>query len=242
MTALCTLALLNCGVEPTIRRSARRWITCGQSAARCRASAALPADLRRVAANDGLLRRRSEGATSLAIGELVDWLEKAQINSGENQRLLGLWPVAAFGGDNSNAQFALLALHEAERVGVKVNEQTGGGRWAIGSAQQRPDGCVALFNPSTSTPSMGSMTCAGIASVIIAAGRLGEPDAKVVGDSGRVLRAATRRQGRSGAKAARLARQAIFGRIAIRAARADSTRRAATITSTISMAWSASGG
>src|SRR5678815_2938910 len=53
------------------------------------------------------------------INELAMWLEATQIKDGKNK---GGWHYGTRGGDgdNSNTQFAMLALHEAERAGVKI--------------------------------------------------------------------------------------------------------------------------
>ena len=101
----------------------------------------------------------------------------------------GAWAYGDRGnGDNSNAQFALLALHEAERVGVKISDRT----WKLALnywlGTQKADGSWGYYEGA---PSTGSMTCAGIASVAIAAGRLHEGDASVTGESGELLRTKT---------------------------------------------------
>src|SRR5205823_2543859 len=83
--------------------------------------------------------------------------------------------------DNSNTQFAVLALHEAERAGVKgLSDQT----WQLAlnywtqSGMQSPSGGYGYgINQHDAT---GSMTCAAIASLIIARDRLQPADAGVV--------------------------------------------------------------
>jgi hypothetical protein len=80
-------------------------------------------------------------------------------------------------GDKSNTQFALLALYEAERAGAEVSERT----WRLAQQywqrEQRPDGSWGYFATQGST---GSMTSAGVASLVIASGQLAGGDAKVV--------------------------------------------------------------
>ena len=70
----------------------------------------------------------------------------------------GAWGYPQAEGDNSNSQFALLALHEAERVGVSVNDQT----WRLAldywTRSQNPNGSWG-YKPGL--PGTGSMTCAG---------------------------------------------------------------------------------
>ncbi len=169
VTSLCTLALLNAGVpadDPRIQRAlsilretrpAQTYVVSLQTMVFC---AAQPKkDL-------------------LTIRQNVRWLENTQITIGERK---GGWsyPAQASGssGDPSNSQFALLALYEAERMGVKVNPKTW--RLALGYWQgmQNPDGSWAYVKGA---PGTGSMTCAGITSVIIAAGQLNPGDAEVV--------------------------------------------------------------
>ena len=54
----------------------------------------------------------------------MKWLEKTQITRRADGK--GAWTYPGIGGDgdNSNTQFALLALHEAERAGVPASDQT----------------------------------------------------------------------------------------------------------------------
>ena len=69
------------------------------------------------------------------------WLEEQQIKDGSRA---GMWsypkPGAPNVGDNSNTQFALLGLYEAERAGVPVNDKIW--RLALNHWQksQNPDG------------------------------------------------------------------------------------------------------
>ena len=84
-------------------------------------------------------------------------------------------------GDNSNTQFALLGLYEAERAGVPINDKV----WRLAlehwKNSQNVDGSWGYetnFREGT-----GSMTSAGIASVIIASGELSAGDATVRGDT-----------------------------------------------------------
>ncbi|MHB1034029.1 MAG: DUF4159 domain-containing protein [Pirellulales bacterium] len=167
VTALCTLALLNAGVpaeEEHVAKAlkylrtlppSRTYVTSLQTMVFCAARSKM--DL-------PLIRRNAK------------WLEETQIPSGENK---GAWSYPGASGDNSNSQFALLALHEAERVGVPVGDPTW--RLALGYWQrcQNPDGS---WNYMQGMPGgTGSMTSAGITSVIIASGRLSEADAAAVG-------------------------------------------------------------
>lgn len=115
------------------------------------------------------------------IRENVRLLSKSQVRKGTFK---GGWSYSGNAGtaDNSNAQFALLALHEAERAGVEVNEQV----WRLALnywiRQQGQDGSWGYKPATKNGPAMvatGSMTCAGIASVIIASGQIGDGGAGV---------------------------------------------------------------
>ncbi len=120
----------------------------------------------------------------------VAWLERAQVSRGP---AAGSWTYGqannAGGGDNSNSQFALLALHEAARAGVRVKRET----WTL--AQQYWVSCANAdgswgYTIGT-TGGSGSMTCAGIASIWITAEHLGAPAARADIDSVRCCGGAT---------------------------------------------------
>ncbi len=171
-TPLCTLALLNCGCGPdddAVRKAlaylrtyqATTTYTCAlQTMVFC---AAEPK-------RDLILIRRN-----------AKWLDEQQIKEGTRA---GMWsypkPGAPNVGDNSNTQFALLGLYEAERAGVPVNDRT----WRLSlnhwQKSQNPDGSWG-YEPNF-PHGTGSMTSAGIASVIIAAGQLSPGDATVQGE------------------------------------------------------------
>ena len=174
-TALCTLALLNAGDdadEPHIARALdflramtppkQTYVAALQTMVFCQATPE----------KDRLLIRRN-----------VALLENWQIKKGVHK---GGWTYSAKqsakSGDNSNAQFALLALHEAERVEIEVSQQT----WELArdywKRMQYPDGS---WGYDEENPGTGSMTCAGISSLVIASGRF-TSDASV-SSGGRVL-------------------------------------------------------
>ena len=91
------------------------------------------------------------------------WLIDRQITNGKS---IGGWGYnrTRGGGDASNSQFALLALHEAAKLGVEVPQKT----WRLAAKYWKfvstPDGG---FNYNGSGGASGSMTCAGISSWII---------------------------------------------------------------------------
>ncbi len=108
----------------------------------------------------------------------VAWLESRQFKDGIKR---GMWAIPSVHStdhtDNSMSHFAILALNEAERVGVSVNRQV----WSMALEHwqntQNDDGSWG-WGPTY--PGSGSMTCAGIAALIIAGGALNPGDAAVV--------------------------------------------------------------
>jgi len=97
------------------------------------------------------------------IAKLARTLENRQITADSDT---GMW---GYGGrrksaDNSNTQFAILALREAAAVGVPINRNT----WRMAAEHflgtQMSNGGWGYQNRG---PTTGSMTCAGIASMII---------------------------------------------------------------------------
>jgi hypothetical protein len=179
VTCLCTLALLSAGVpldDPAMQaalktvRAMNLETTYGVSLQTMVLCAAEPAKDAQIIARN------------------VRWLESRQHKDGP---VKGGWDYSVprpNTADNSNSQFALLALYEAERAGVKVEAAT----WRLATAywekSQNKDfswayerggfGWIAGGQPGT-----GSMTAAGITSTIIATGRAGQSDAKVDGDT-----------------------------------------------------------
>ncbi|NQU25661.1 MAG: hypothetical protein HQ567_30610 [Candidatus Nealsonbacteria bacterium] len=167
VTALCTLALLQSGVEPTdeqVQRSLKilrtvlpktTYVTSLQTMVLCRAK--LDTDL-------AMIRRN------------VQWLENIQVQDGPNK---GAWsyPSRGTGGDKSNTRFAMLALHEARQAGVDVSKRT----WRLALRHwvetQNADGSWSYRTDSKTMPGSGSMTCSGIASIAMASAQLdGEDD------------------------------------------------------------------
>jgi hypothetical protein len=164
MSALCTLALLNSGVDPE-DDSIQRALTYLR--------AIKPRSTYVVSLQIMVLCRAEPETGRLRIAQLVRFLEENQIKRGERR---GSWAYPQGSGDNSNSQFALLALHEAERIGVRVNPQT----WRLARDYwercQNRDGSWGYRPGDAGT---GSMTCAGITSLVIANDKIGAADAKV---------------------------------------------------------------
>ncbi|MCA9133361.1 MAG: DUF4159 domain-containing protein [Planctomycetales bacterium] len=160
VTGLVTLALLNSGLDPERPEMARAL----QHLSRKELEKTYTVSLQTMAfcaANPnryaGQIRRN------------VQWLIDAQLANGS-------WSYDQQGGigDPSNAQFALLALHEATRSGV-ANFTPEERRQVFGRAKkywevlQNADGG---FPYETRGAGRGSMTCAGIASLVIVHGQL----------------------------------------------------------------------
>ncbi|PQO36880.1 hypothetical protein C5Y96_06870 [Blastopirellula marina] len=109
-------------------------------------------------------------------------LESYQIESGERA---GLWSYGSpreggGGGDNSNSQFALLALDEAAEHGATIKEQTWRRAFLRWDSMQNGSGSWGYL---PNAPGTGSMTCAGITSMIITTKRLENGDAEINGDN-----------------------------------------------------------
>ncbi|MBN1395685.1 MAG: DUF4159 domain-containing protein [Pirellulales bacterium] len=173
ISALCTLALLNSGVgpeDPTMQKALHHLRN-------------IQSDKTYVISLQTMVFARAEPERDrLLIRRNVKWLEDNQITKGDYN---GSWtysvtPDGVGTGDNSNSQFALLALHEAERVGVQARERT----WLLAkkywSDNQNDDGSWSY--KLKGTPGYGSMTCAGISSLVIASGKAIAGDAKVSGN------------------------------------------------------------
>ena len=171
LTALCTLALLNAGLGPEDPAV--------QKALEYLRGFEKPDMTYSVALRTMVFCNATPKKDALLIEQHVRWLEAVQIQEGGTK---GAWAYSGRqglgSGDNSNTQFALLALNEAERVGVKVNPRT----WLLAldywQRSQKPDGSWG-YEPGLRAT--GSMTCAGIASTVIAAGHTGSGSARVVG-------------------------------------------------------------
>lgn len=163
MSALCTLALLNCDEPPDapyIRRALDYVLTCpGETTyfVSLRIMALVAADPRGK-------RYRAD------VMKDVQWLLEAQVNQG---RYRGGWDYgmhrgASSGGDSSNSQFALLALHEATRMGIKIPQKNWlDAKHYWSNAYDSEAGDFRYYANRNYEQQRGSMTCAGISSMII---------------------------------------------------------------------------
>jgi hypothetical protein len=114
----------------------------------------------------------------------VYWLERAQVKPGDGRGWAGSWTYDAekrTPGDNSNSQYALLALNAASEVGVKVDAET----WVLArrywEQAQRGDGGFA-YQPDAPNPATASMTCAGVSSLIISGLKRYQGQETIVGE------------------------------------------------------------
>ncbi len=170
LTPLCTLALLNsgCGPDDEAVKRALNYLRNFR-----------PTTTYAMSLQTMVFCTADPKGSILQIRQNVKWLENTQIKEGERA---GAWSYPNPGtnrGDNSNTQFAMLALYEAERVGVPVNDAVWSRSLEHWKKQQNPDGSWGYEAGYQGT---GSMTNAGIASMIIALGEVSAGDAKVQGD------------------------------------------------------------
>ncbi len=167
VSALCTLALLSAGVEPSHPKIQK---------ALAYLRKLNPEKTYTVALQTMALCAAEPRRDLVRIQENVRWLEKYQITL-DNRA--GSWSYPGPGGDNSNSQFAVLALHEAERVGAHVEPTTWRRAAEYWRRCQHADGSWGYRQGSG--PGLGSMTCAGIGATVICASKVAPPDAVVDG-------------------------------------------------------------
>jgi len=168
VTALCTLALLTAGESPSSPAMQKSL----DYLRRLEADKTYTVALQTMALCAGEPRR-----DFVLIQRNADWLQRAQRDRGDR---VGAWSYGdqrdQIGSDNSNSQFAVLALHEAERVGAKINPATWQKAADFWKRAQRPDGGWG-YQPET--PSSGSMTCAGVGCWVICSGKVAPAAASV---------------------------------------------------------------
>lgn len=169
LSSLCTLAMLNSGVprdDPAVVRSMRylrsfepieTYSLSLQTLVFCQLGAA--GDLRRIRHN-------------------VDTLVRSQKITGNRT---GAWDYGAGkgSGDPSNAQFALLALGAAQDRGIQIDPEVFQRSLDYWTKRQR-DGAWSYRGGGGLS---GSMTCAGIASTVIARSGIQASSSKVNGDN-----------------------------------------------------------
>ena len=163
-SALCVLALLNAGEKPSDPK-----VKLGLEFIRdIKANTTYFVSLRIMA----FVAADPQGKKYLAdIKRDVKWLVQTRSLDGgwsygqSNQRMQP--------GDGSNSQFALLALHEATRVGVRIQKTEWEQMAKYWKSVNRPNGGFGYY--IRGQESRGSMTCAGISSWIIIQENLADP-------------------------------------------------------------------
>jgi len=175
-TALATLALLNAGVpesDPVLQRSIRVVLNLPREKT-------YVVSLRVMA----LAMADPQGKKyKTDIARDIEWLLERQVPNGTYQGGWGYDNTSRkFGSaDSSNSQFALLALHEGAMLGIEIPKK----HWedAILYWKNQSNQVRGGFTYTTSNKTVtGSMTCAGISSLIIANENLADTSQYVMGD------------------------------------------------------------
>ncbi|MDO5309299.1 MAG: DUF4159 domain-containing protein [Planctomycetia bacterium] len=185
-TSLCTLALLTAGLDkddPTIAKA----LDYLREFSPAQQNQTYPVSLQTMVfclADPEKDRQRIEAN--------VAWLLERQMKTQNEHH--GGWSYvgdhqASERSDNSNSQFAILALYEAELVGVHIEEevwqsaedywlrmQNDDGSWGYRSSSLNPAGFASGYGT-------GSMTCAGIAALAICSGVREAARASAEGDN-----------------------------------------------------------
>ena len=167
VTSLVTLALLNAGLPPDHPRVAAALNYSRQNA---------PEKTYSVALQSMAFCAANPTKYAAEIQRNTEWLVSAQATDGS-------WSYGARGGGNgdpSNTQFALLALYEAQRAGAQLSADD----WkAVYSRSKKywtnivnEDGSFP-YNAGGRNDVRGSMTCAGIASLVIVGSQLEDSEA-----------------------------------------------------------------
>ena len=171
-TALAVLALLNSGLpetDPAIRRGIQRLLALPEQNL---STYVVSLRIMVLATADPAGRKYK-----LEIGRDARWLLQRQVARGP---YAGGWGYGRMAGpvssaDSSNTQYAMLGLHEAARVGIEIDDRY----WKAaltywGNAFSRRAGGFS-YNIGQDQPT-GSMTCAGISSMLIAIENLADKD------------------------------------------------------------------
>jgi hypothetical protein len=177
-TSLVTLALLTAGEpvkSPTIRRALTYLRNFGPDELKSTYAVALQTMVFAAAEPE---------RDQLKLVANVEWLTRAQIRPADRVNWPGSWTYSVVKnrhGDNSNTQYALLGLNAANEVGIPVRPEV----WTLSRSYwencQHRDGGWA-YTPDASSPASGSMTCAGISSLIITGLKRYQGQETLVGD------------------------------------------------------------
>ncbi len=166
VTSLCTLALIEAGVptkDPSIQNALKN------------IRLVAPERTYNVALQTMALARAGDPADRFILQRNVQSLERTQQQEGPGRGGWGYPNEAGGRVDNSNTQFAILALYEAEQAGAQVNVET----WKQALLYwERTKNGRGSWGYVTGTESTGSMTSAGISSIVIASGSVNPADAR----------------------------------------------------------------
>ncbi|MGL6227299.1 MAG: DUF4159 domain-containing protein [Thermoguttaceae bacterium] len=178
ITSLCTLALLSSGADkndPVVARAL--------AFLRSEKLAGIMQMTYSVSLRSMVYALADPERDRALLRENVAWLERTQVKTGPNTGGWGYGLSVSDYADMSNTQFAILALYEAERVGVGCQPDV----WKLAQTyletRQNTDGSWGYTSSESS--GRGSMTCSGIASTLIVAGMREKGGAQVRG--GRIL-------------------------------------------------------
>ncbi len=165
-TAIVTLALLNCGMTAEDReiRSALNFLRQSE----------LPNSTYVLSLELMVFSLAKDRRDLNRMQVIAERLEQGQVKGGDK---VGAWDYIGdsqmggprLGGDSSNGQFAVLGLYEAAHAGVKVNRATWERARGYWQRIQSADGGWP-YGPGQS--STGSMTAAGIASMVMCSAML----------------------------------------------------------------------
>ncbi|MCY2934086.1 MAG: DUF4159 domain-containing protein [Planctomycetota bacterium] len=177
VTSLVTLALLTAGEDPKLAQIQKALAYLRQYRAEDLDS------VYAVSLQTMALAAAEPEADKVRLTANVQWLENAQIKPNDRISWAGTWSYTGkktSQGDNSNTQYALLGLNAASEVGIPVRPEV----WKLArdywtQTQTRSGGWA--YTPS-STGETGSMTCAGISSMIITGLRRYQGTERLLGD------------------------------------------------------------
>ncbi len=120
----------------------------------------------------------------LVIRQNVAWLQQSQLTDGPaaNRGRKGAWRFGAARRARRQLEYPVChaVLNEAERIGVPVDPRT----WRLAQEYwQQTQHADGSWGYKPGLPATGSMTCAGICSLVIASGRLSSGSATIRGGS-----------------------------------------------------------
>lgn len=166
-TSLAVMALLNCGMspqDPAVKRGLNFLRNVPRDASMLGGHETYQVSLQIMA----LVAAKEYTVDAVRIAQLAQRLETGQNKGGD----VGGWGYGLgggqlFGGDPSNSQFAVLGLREAVEAGANVSPDTWKRARQYWEAAQNGDGGWSYSNKGNTNPSKGSMTVAGISSLVI---------------------------------------------------------------------------